>query len=362
MNSLSIRWCPQKNFVVEEFNQYLKPSLDAGHLTNDGPLQIVLQSKARKFFGCSNEVLLAANGTAALHALVAGISLETGRPLKWATQAFTFPSSIQGPLQDSIVVDNDPIYLGPSIAGLEANKNHFDGVIVTNCFGFQTCIEVYEKWCKDNNKFLVFDNAATPLGSLDDGRNIHDIGNGSIVSFHETKPVGRGEGGAVIMSSKLKKFVHQAMNFGFDVSQAIRVPNRSSSNWRMSDIAAAAICAHLDFIERKNWAERLHHLTALVNERLQDIGIKFGMFGATKLPVFGNTIFIQLSKNQDADSIQKSLLRSGIEAKRYYRPLAHQNECPIAWEWYEKSICLPHHVDISDEDVEKILLVLKENI
>ena len=43
------------------------------------------------------------------------------------------------------------------------------------------------------------------------------IGDGSIISLHETKPLGRGEGGAVFVSAEMVPFVHKALNFGYDI-------------------------------------------------------------------------------------------------------------------------------------------------
>ena len=50
------------------------------------------------------------------------------------------------------------------------------------------------------------------------------IGDGSIISLHETKPIGRGEGGAVFVSSDMAPFVHKALNFGYDI------PNGTNSS------------------------------------------------------------------------------------------------------------------------------------
>jgi dTDP-4-amino-4,6-dideoxygalactose transaminase len=103
-----------------------------GHVTNDGPLQGVLEAKIQGLLRTKNCVLLCCNGTAALHALVAGLSLQKGKDLRWVTQAFTFPSAIQGLLFNSLIVDNDANFFGPSIQELNAKKDSFDGVIVTN--------------------------------------------------------------------------------------------------------------------------------------------------------------------------------------------------------------------------------------
>lgn len=82
-----VSWCGSKPFDVNCFLRYLQPSLDKGHLTNDGPLQAVLQEKIKGILECKNEVLLFASGTAALHALVSSFAIRDNKPLlKWVTQ------------------------------------------------------------------------------------------------------------------------------------------------------------------------------------------------------------------------------------------------------------------------------------
>jgi sugar O-acyltransferase (sialic acid O-acetyltransferase NeuD family) len=343
-----IRWCLKKSFSLDRYAQYLHCSLEKGHLTNDGPLQSVLQSKVKNLVRSNQEVLLSSNGTAALHALVAGLELRKGRHLRWVTQAFTFPSSIQGPLSDAFVCDIDENLQGPCIRYLNERKATFDGVIVTNCFGYQTEILAYEKWCIQNEKFLIFDNAATPLGFVEDGRCIHDVGDGAFISFHETKPFGRGEGGAIFTGTDIAPFVHQAMNFGYDIPNQVRIPNRYSSNWRMSDFAAAAICDHIDNIVSEKWEDKLNALTCFAAEELGKRGYKMAL--TLRYPTILSCLFVDLG-NQPGGAICRQLNSPGTEAKRYYCPLVDRTAAPRAWELYDRSVCLPFHLGISREQL-----------
>ena len=79
---------------------------------------------------------------------------------------------------------------------------------------------------------------------MDDGRSVHDVGAVAFISFHETKPNGRG--GVISIGADVAPFVHKAMNFGFNISNQLLIPSRFSSNWRMSDFAAAVTCHHID--------------------------------------------------------------------------------------------------------------------
>ena len=171
-----IRWCVKKPLSYTLLNEYLGPSISSGHVTNDGPLMSVLATKIKHIASSTKEVLLASNGTAALHALVAAFTLKLNKHLVFATQAFTFPSSIQGPLQNSVVVDMDEITWGPSLKQLESLKDTIDGIIITNCFGYQVDLVPYEKWCDENKMILLLDNAASPIGTVPDGRALADVG------------------------------------------------------------------------------------------------------------------------------------------------------------------------------------------
>lgn len=348
-----IRWCFHKSFSMDRYHLYLQTSLERGHLTNDGPLQAVLSSKVKHLVRSNRQVLLTTNGTGALHALAAGLELRQGRHLKWVTQAFTFPSSIQGPLADTLVCDLDQELRGPSLQFLQDNITEFDGVIVTNVFGFQTEILAYEKFCIDHHKLLIFDNAATPVGFVEDGRCIHDVGDGTFISFHETKPYGRGEGGAVFAGKDVAPFVHMAMNFGYDIPNQVRVPNRYSSNWRMSDIAAAAICDHIDSIISDRWEEKLNALARFAIEELRKRGYQTAM--PVCYPTILSCLLVDLGGQEPGAATCRRLNSHGTEAKQYYCPLAGREEVPQAWQLFDRTVCLPFHMGLSRELLVEML-------
>lgn len=358
-----IRWCFKKKFSLNRFQHYIQNSVERGHLTNDGPLQEIAQERLRSLIQTKCHVLLCANGTAALHALVSAHALKRGgKPLRWVTQAFTFPSSIQGPLADSLVCDIDLKMRGPSLQYLNGHRGDFDGIIVTNVFGFQADILGYEKWCKINGKLLVFDNAASPIGFVEDNRCIHDVGDGAIISLHETKPFGRGEGGAVVVAEEISPYVHQAMNFGYDIPNQVRIPNRLSSNWRMSDFAAAAICDHLDTIAEEAWVHRLKDLGEFAEAKLGSIGLCLAL--EPKYPTVLSCLLVKINSNDhmqqhDAERVCRELNCRGIEAKHYYAPLCQRSDAPLSWAFFDSTICLPFHLQMTKKDVERMVQQLQ---
>ena len=213
------------------------------HYTNNGPLGKKLESFLREKLKIEDTkiVRVAASGTAALHALIEGIRLYHSKNLIFATHAWTFPSAVIGPLQNTLIVDITPDF----DINLD-NALNVDGIIVTNPFGYLLDTDKHLKWASENNKILIYDNAATPLSfkkTKTNNTNSLNLGNGSFISLHQTKSLGFGEGGLLIADKKYENSIDRVMNFGFDQD---RNWHPRSSNYRMSDLSAAFIYDHME--------------------------------------------------------------------------------------------------------------------
>jgi dTDP-4-amino-4,6-dideoxygalactose transaminase len=92
---------------------------------------------------------------------------------------------------------------------------------------------------------LIFDNAATSY-SFYNNKNSCNYGNASTISFHHTKPIGFGEGGAIIIDLKYEKYVRNIINFGIDNYSIESTWDRKGANYKMSDIQAVYIIQYLD--------------------------------------------------------------------------------------------------------------------
>jgi dTDP-4-amino-4,6-dideoxygalactose transaminase len=185
---------------------------------------------------------------------------------------------------------------------------------------------------------------------------------GSIISLHETKPIGRGEGGAVIVDSEVQQHVMCAMNFGFSAATGVRLGHRGCSNWRMSDIAAAAICDHLDTVIDDHWVQRCSNLARFAQQELQNRGLnaKLNITVPTILSCLLITVPDCACGQIDELCSRLSKRQLSIEAKHYYYPLATRAEVPVAWQWFDSTICLPFHLDVSEQKVKYMLTALCE--
>lgn len=337
-----VSWVPKKKIDYDYVKNLLKDSEESRQFTNGGPNVKRLEDTVKFLLeiDSSKSVICVSNGTHALYALVAAFEFYENRSLKFATQSFTFPASAQGYLKHVDIVDID------KDGGIDLDLvNTVDGIIVTNIFGNVVEIDKYTTWAAQNNKYLIFDNAATSYTKYK-GSNSCNYGHASIISFHHTKPIGFGEGGCIVVDSKYEPYVRRIINFGFD---KIPVPiwHRLGSNYKMSDIQAVFILQYLS---------NLHTIVdkhkSLTNYFSSNIKLK-------QFPNYSNeTPFLSCFCVFTEDSANKlqTLLSRGIFARKYYVPLI---DSPVANEFYSNIICIPCTTDMSYSDIDKIIEIIK---
>jgi dTDP-4-amino-4,6-dideoxygalactose transaminase len=186
-----IKWVPNKPINHDRVRELLNKSIEMNQFTNCSPAVEALETAVRTLLNINNtkSIVCVSNGTVALWATIAAIEVYYQKDLRFFTQSFTFPASAQGYLQNVGIVDID---ISGGLNLEEVPLDQCDGIIVTNIFGNVADIYKYEEWCKNNNKILVLDNAATS-NTRYKGMNSCNYGSAATLSFHHTKPIGFGE-------------------------------------------------------------------------------------------------------------------------------------------------------------------------
>lgn len=346
-----VTWVPKKPINTQVVNDLLSLSHSKNQYTNGGPVVYLLEKKIHEILKIDDtkSVVCMSNGTVALWAAVAAIEYYENRDLRICTQSFTFPASAQGYLDNVIIIDND------EEGGLDLSDvkvSTCDGIIVTNVFGNVVDISKYEKWSNHHGKFLIFDNAATPY-TFYNGKNSCNYGNASTISFHHTKPIGFGEGGAVIIDSKYERSLRNIINFGIDnTSTPTGKWHRKGGNYKMSDIQAAYILQHLSrFDELIEKADMLYSYFIDKIHGNNDI-VLFPNY-SDRVPYLSClSIFVKNSR-----AVIEKLLENDIYCRKYYNPLENTH---IATDFYNKIVCISFTVDMTISDIDKIVdIILK---
>ena len=338
-----INWVPNKEINTQLVNEYISVSLKNNQFTNGGPIVKLLEDKLKNILKIDDtkSVILTNSGTGALHALADGIQLCNKQKYKWTTQSFTFPPSAQGPFKNAHIIDID------NGGGLDISKipKETTGIIVTNIFGNIVDIEKYITYCNKNNIILLFDNAATSY-TFYNGKNSINYGDGSIISFHHTKPLGFGEGGAIIVDKKYEESIRCIMNFGINNGKSYFL--RVGNNYKISDISAAYILQYLDNFDKI--VKKHIKLYNYMKKKLKNIeGIELYPNFSSETPFL--SCFCLLFDNYD-DKIRLRLLDNNIFCRKYYNPL---NKTATTMEIFKKILCVPCTKDMTEKDIDKII-------
>lgn len=344
---MKINWVPNKKINKKRINQLINKSLDSGQFTNNGPnvqlLEQVIREKLQIDY--TKAIIAVTNGSVALHVLASSIEYFENKKIQWATQSFTFPPSAQGTLSNTKIVDID------KDGGLDLNEldESIGGIIVTNIFGNIVDIDKYEKWAKNNNKFLIFDNAATPF-TFYKGKSCCNYGHGSTISFHHTKPLGFGEGGAIIVDKKYEKNIRCLNNFGIGLTNEYWV--RKGNNNKMSDISAIYIIQYLDNFDKIIKKHKM--LYKYFKKQIKKLKLQLFPSFHDKDNIMASC-FCLLFDNYD-DNIRLKLLENDIFCRKYYYPLKKtKNTVDI----YNKILCIPCTKDMKKEDIDLIISLIK---
>lgn len=293
----------------------LKTSEELNQWSNFGPTSLRLESEIKKITKTDYSVVVCANGTVGLHALIELHSYINKRELTWATSSFGFPCTIMGPLKDANVVDCDE----NGILDLSLLPP-CDGIIVTNPFGTAGSLDGYRDYCQRNSKVLVVDSATALLD---------EVLPNTMISFHHTKPWGFGEGGCVIVEKQHEAFVRSLLNFGLVDYAPV---GNHATNGKMSEISAAFIIDRLSHLDKFK-ARYLEQY-----ERVARIATNYGfrVFGKQKPLLPTNTPLVS----------DKSFttINPYVHLKKYYKPLA---PTPVALSIYNSMLNFPCHSDVA---------------
>lgn len=324
-----ISYIQRKEIDFNKIKKLLSVSINKNHFTNNGPVKTLLEEYLQNILNLplNKKVLCVANGTNALHALIYHYEIKSGKQLKWITPAFTFPSCV---VQES---NTEILDISPTTYTLDDSlleNKEFDGIILTNLFGSKLKFNS-EKYL---DKIIIYDNASsfmTPEICLD--------GNASFSSLHHTKTLGFGEGGFIVCDIEDYDSLKSIIGFGFKGTD--RTYNPKSSNYKMSDVAAAYILQHIQTYN----VEKHYEIQNKFISKIKNIS------GVKILNENDNTFYGNLPLIFDKTPNHKFFINANIEVNKYYKPLKSLKNSD---DLYEKILNFPLYNTLTDYEIQYI--------
>lgn len=358
--------------------EYIQDALQVGHVSGDGPYTKRCSELLRTVLGAPKVILT----TSCTHALeMAGLLLDLKPGDEVIVPSFTFVSTANAFAIRGI----RPVFVDIRPDTLNMNELDFASkigprtraVVPVHYAGvgceMDTIIEVasYNKLC------IIEDNAHGLFGKYK-GLNLGTIGAFGAVSFHETKNIICGEGGALVVNDPTfsdraeilcEKGTNRSAFHRGEVGKYTWVDLGSS--YHPSDILAAFLYAQLEQRERILRKRRL--IWEFYHEHLESWAEKNGVvrpFVPAHCEQSYHMYYLILRTPEERDSLIAHLRGSGIMSVFHYVPLHSSpmglrfgggpGDCPVTESVSARLVRLPFYNNLTPNDQGKVVDALLE--
>jgi dTDP-4-amino-4,6-dideoxygalactose transaminase len=358
---------PGREFV------YLAQAVTDGHVSGNGPLG--KQAEAMLSRWCNDApVLLTTSCTHALEMAAMLLNLEPGDEV--IVPSFTFVSTASAFVRSGarpVFVDvcDDTLNLAPDLveAAITARTR---AIVVVHYAGVGADLVRLAAIADRHGLMLIEDNAHGLFGSRD-GVALGSAGALSTLSFHETKNVTCGEGGALVLNDRsLLERAEILREKGTDRSRFLRgqVDKYTwvdvGSSYVLSDLLAGLLVGQLEHVEETQrrrleiW-DRYHAELAAACERR---GIRRPTV-PTGCDHTAHMYQLRLDSLDARDRFIAALAASGVSAVFHYQPLhlsvvgrsfgGFEGQCPVTERTADTLVRLPLFSGLTDHEQSRII-------
>ena len=353
---------------LEELNQYLQDIWQRKWITNNGHYHKELEKALCEYLDVPY-VSLFTNGTLPLITALQALRI-TGEVI---TTPYSFVATTHSLWWNGI----KPVFvdIDPSTGNLDPDK--IEAAITPRTTAIMP-VHVYGKPCDteriqeiaDKYGLKVIYDAAHAFGVKVNGTSILNAGDMSTLSFHATKVYNTIEGGALVMhDEQTKKRIDYLKNFGFAGETEVVAPGINS---KMDEMRAAYGLLNLKQVDEA--IEARHQVALKYREALRNVeGISFfDDMPGVKHNYSYFPIFVDAEKyGMTRDELYFKMKEQNVLGRRYFYPListfstyrgldsAKPENLPNAHKMADEVICLPMHHALSDEDVNRIINLVK---
>ena len=371
MNKIIIPF--NKPFIVGEELKYIVDAVESGNVAGDGTFTKKCHALMEEKFD-ARKVLLTTSCTAALEMAAILCGIEPGDEV--IMPSFTFVSTanafyLRGAKPVFVDIRSDTLNIDET--KIEAAITERTKAIVPVHYAGVGCeMDVIMKIGKRRGVYVIED-AAQGVNAKYKDRYLGTIGDLGTYSFHETKNVICGEGGALIVNNE--SFLERAeiiREKGTDRSKFFRgeVDKYTwvdvGSSYLPSDILAAFLYAqleNLDEIDRRRMDIYDYYYEALTP--LADIGMLALPVIAPHCEANGHMFYILSKDEEQRDALMKHMNSKGINAVFHYLPLHlskvgsslgyKDGELPVTESISGRLLRLPFYYSLTREEQDKVI-------
>jgi perosamine synthetase len=245
-------------------------------------------------------------------------------------------------------------------------------IVCVDLYGNMPNILELKNFCK-KNKIILLEDSAEALGTEYNGLKAGKFGDISFHSFHRTKTITSGEGGALLTDNeKIFKIAKHLRDLGRSEKNSY-IANTASLKFMPSNLQAAMVYGQF-----KRLNELLQIKRNIFNEykkNLSDLKVEFNQDNQKlKNGLWASVIKFDEKYKTNIPKLIKFLKKNNIYAREFFRPLSSQHAYKkyrdknikrinkVSYSLFKNSLVLPSHYNLNAKDIFFISKKLKSYI
>jgi dTDP-4-amino-4,6-dideoxygalactose transaminase len=356
----------------------VEDALRSAHHSGDGPWCEQVAERLSPMVG-GGRVFLTPSGTDALELSCMALGLGPGDEV--IVPSFTFSSTATAVQRTGATVrfaDVDPVTLSMGAAQVAERVTTRTRAVIAVHYGGQSSSMAELSALCDAHGLTLVEDAAHALGGTHEGRAYGSFGALACLSFHETKNLSSGEGGALVVNDpRLYERVEQLREKGTDRSKFFRgqVDKYTwvspGSSFLLGDLLAAVLAAGLD-----DWdltQARRHAAWDAYESRLASFATDHDITLQPRLPDTrhpAHLYYLLAPSGQDRDDLLAHCRLRHVLAVSHYQPLAesaegrrasrpYADECPVTTDVSARLLRLPLYGSMTDDEVDTVIATVR---
>lgn len=353
--------------------EYVCQALSSDVWHGDGPFT----ARATAWLVDRTETPAALLTTSCTHALeLAALLLELGPGDEVVCPSFTFPSTVTAVAlrgATPVLVDVDPETLNLDVACVaEALTPRTKAVFVVHYGGVAAELDDLLDLLEPRGIPLVEDNAHG-IGAYWKGRHLGTFGVLGTQSWHDTKNISSGEGGAILVNEPgLLRRAEIIREKGTDRARFLRGEvdkytwTDQGSSYLMSDLSAALLLGQMEQFDEIQ--EARHRVWDAYDVRLAEWADELGVVRMRSVPGGdhpAHLYWMMMPSQADQAGLIRHLRERDVVAAFHYQALDESDAgsrlaraprpCEVARRASRQLLRLPLHAGLSDSDVDRVV-------
>lgn len=352
---------------------YLRQSLESGHTSSSGPFAKRAVEMLLDWTG-AEDVLLTTSCTSALELSALMLDLKPGDTI--VVPSFTFTTTALAFARQGaqlLFCDIEPVTLGMDPEHLESLLDDSVRAVVPIHYAGVACdIDGIRKALVDRPDVAVIEDNAHGLYGRWNDQPLGSLGRFSSLSFHETKNITCGEGGALVINDRsdvdrARVLYDKGTNRrAFFLGQVDKYSWKDTgSSFGLSDVLAAYLCAQLekrDVIQAKRRRLFERYMT-LLTPASEEVGVRLPVIPGYAEPSW-HLFYVLLPDRATRDAVLSGMRGLGVHPAFHYVPLhssdagirfaARPTECAVSDDVSGRLLRLPFHNNVSERDARRV--------